>query len=483
MPHLSIAMRVLAAALLLAGMPVEARADETRCIDRLTAEAVAKIGGARLADVRYECVVLSGERAVLIGEAGRPDGEPVLLVHGLGNNAHRDWRNVIPALAPNFRVIVVDLPGFGSSEALAKDLSFDTLAATLDEVLRLRGIERANIVGHSLGGALSLYFAWTHPERTNKLVLVDVAGILQRSVYTRALMQPDVVPATPKDRFIAVLKGPINAFGRHILRRVENTVDVGAMLERNPKALESLVGDRSQVATAISMIEQNFTAAIRETKAPVTLIWGRDDPIAPLRTGHLLAVRLSDARLNVLDGVGHVPMNEATQKFNELLLAGLSASSEARVPAATSTEAQGEVVCKQKSKITYTGRFTSLRLANCAGITIENAEIDYLQIDKSTAELYNVRVTNVPRKKGAAAMLVRESTISGTAISVSGEVGIRTVDSVLDLAGATVQATAQALDLTNGGTIYFSVSDIQSPGLVTDAHDIWTRATVKSKQQ
>jgi len=160
-------------------------AADSPCVDRLTAESAAKIGGARLPELRYECIRLASGRSLWVGETGNAAGEAVLLVHGLGNNAHRDWRNVIPALAPTFRVVALDLPGFGASESLAKDLSFNRLAAVLDEVMSLRQIERAHVIGHSLGGALSLHFGHRYPQRVNRMVLVDVAGILQRSVYTR----------------------------------------------------------------------------------------------------------------------------------------------------------------------------------------------------------------------------------------------------------------------------------------------------------
>jgi pimeloyl-ACP methyl ester carboxylesterase len=472
--------RFLAAVALVGSFPAlsaAAEVQESRCVDRLTPEAAAKVGGPRLPELRYECIALAGGRSLWVGEAGNLDGAPVLLVHGLGNNAHRDWRNAIPALVATYRVIAIDLPGFGASEALTEGLSFDGLAATLDEVLRVRQVERAHVVGHSLGGALGLHFAWRYPQRVERLVLVDVAGILQRSVYARALMQGSVA-ATSGNPLLSALKRPLNALGRHLLRKVENTVDFGAWLERNPRALESLAGDRSQMASAISMVEQNFAPAIRSAQVPVTLIWGRDDPVAPLRTAKLLAARLPNAHLHVLDGVGHVPMVEAPGRFAELMLAGLGASFGQPAPALPSTEQQGAVVCKQKARVLYSGRFTSLRLANCDRVRIENAEFGYLQIDKSNAELYNVKVIN-PKT----ALLVRSSTITGTAIDVNGEIGIRADDSVIDFAGVSVKASGRALDLSSSATIYFSVSDLQSPGLASDAHDIWTRATVEAKQQ
>lgn len=261
------------------------------------------------------------------------------------------------------------------------------------------------------------------------------------------------------------------------MRTVETKVDVGNWLERNPETVSALVGDRTQVATAMKLIEQNFTTAIRETKAPVTLIWGRDDPIAPLRTGRLLAGRLTEAQLHVLDGVGHVPMTGASAPFNQIMTTSLTAPINAREPALASASEQGDLVCKQKAKLRFTGRIRSLRLRNCARIRIEDAELDYLQIDESTADLNNVKVANT-----RTALLVRDSTITGTTMNVTGEIGIHADNSLLDLAGVSVKGSKQALKLSADSTIYFSVSELESPELAVDAHDIWG-AAVREKSQ
>ena len=89
----------------------------------------------RVKELEYECVRLSSGRHLLVGRAGSADQAAVLLIHGLGDNAHRDWRQVIPGLASDYRVVAVDLPGFGGSEALPTGYDFAGLAQTLAELL------------------------------------------------------------------------------------------------------------------------------------------------------------------------------------------------------------------------------------------------------------------------------------------------------------------------------------------------------------
>jgi len=85
------------------------------CVERV--DAAASSPPARLANLRYDCLRLVGGQPVLVGRAGRPGAPLVLLVHGLGQNAHRDWAPVIGELAQRFQVATVDLPGFGASPA------------------------------------------------------------------------------------------------------------------------------------------------------------------------------------------------------------------------------------------------------------------------------------------------------------------------------------------------------------------------------
>ena len=466
------ASALMTALLLVAATGAVAGTQASRCSDRLPSAAIPAGEGARLAELHYDCVILANDRALWVGQGGQSGGDAVLLVHGLGNNAHRDWRNVVPQLvAQRFRVIAIDLPGFGASQAPADAYSFVDLAATLNEVLQHLQVEKAHVVGHSLGGALSLYFAWAYPQSVDRLVLVDVAGILQQAVYVRYLARLDTRGASGLG---SALKSGLNGLGLHLQRKLERGFDFSAWLAANPDIRNSLLGERTQIDAAITLAQENFTTAIRETRLPVTLIWGRDDPIAPLRTGLLLAARLPNARLHVIDDGGHVPMNAAPEQFNESLTDALLAPLPQPLAPIPSAESHGDLVCKGKANVRYTGHFNSLRLSNCANIRIEDAEIGRLQIDKSTAELYNVKVAN-----DAVAFIARGSTVTGTAVSLQGAIAIRADNSELDIAGASLRASRRAVHLSSSARIYFSVSDIQAPDYTGDAHGIWTRDTVR----
>ncbi len=113
-------------------------------------------------------------------------GDPVVLVHGWPQHGHM-WRHLIPELAPEHRVIVPDLRGFGLSEAPPGDYRKHVLAADLVALLDAEGIERATLIGHDWGGWASWLVALEHPERVERLVSIDIPPPWQGGFSLRRL--------------------------------------------------------------------------------------------------------------------------------------------------------------------------------------------------------------------------------------------------------------------------------------------------------
>ncbi|MFE3731866.1 alpha/beta fold hydrolase, partial [Nocardia sp. NPDC059154] len=103
-------------------------------------------------------------------------GSPLLLVHGLGGS-WQTWLENLPALSSRHRVIAVDLPGFGRSEPLTKPLTIDAFVESLTTLLDELGIKRAVVLGHSMGGLVSMRLAMTHPDRVRRLILLSSGGV------------------------------------------------------------------------------------------------------------------------------------------------------------------------------------------------------------------------------------------------------------------------------------------------------------------
>jgi pimeloyl-ACP methyl ester carboxylesterase len=444
------------------------------CVERVDDAAAPP---ARLSNLRYDCLRLAGGQPVLVGRAGRPGAPLVLLVHGLGQNAHRDWAPLIGELAQRFQVATVDLPGFGASPAPGQAYEFDKLGQLLASLVdKLAPGQRVHVVGHSLGAALSLAFAHRHPDRVDRLVLVDAAGILLKPIFVQALAQRRVpqLGVPPLDHLLRFVEARVHDLSSLLLLGRDDRYDFLPWLVRNPDVRQALLGNSVQVDAAIGLVEHDFTAAIRETRAPTTLIWGRDDRIAPLRTGELLAARLPQAQLHVIDEAGHSPMQDRPATFNSLLLAALIGPAAQRVVDEVPPSAsQGDVVCRSQDDVAYSGRFDRLTLERCGSVRIVQAQIGQLIVNAST-----VSITDSTISSDDVALLASGSEVRATAVRISGRVAIRTDNSWFDLAGVSLQAREQAVELLpgRGSRLFLSVSDWQGSDYRGDAHFIWPRA-------
>ncbi len=116
---------------------------------------------------------LHGHRAIY-RMAG--SGPPVVLIHGMLNSS-RHWEGVARRLADRYTIIAPDLIGHGDSATPRGDYSLGAHAATIRDLLAAIGVERASIVGHSLGGGVAMVFFWLFPDRTERLALVSSGGL------------------------------------------------------------------------------------------------------------------------------------------------------------------------------------------------------------------------------------------------------------------------------------------------------------------
>ncbi len=451
----------------------EAIASPSRCMDRQPPSERPANVPAQLPELVYDCMQLEGsDTALWVGEAGREHDTTVLLVHGLGDMAHRDWRTVIGPLATQFHVIALDLPGFGSSEALRDGHSFAGLDRMLDEVVRRRARGgRAHVVGHSLGGAVSLNFAHRHPDRIDRLVLVNAAGILLMNLLA---MTPDrealpEVGIASIDRVMRRVDAHVDSWGRSVVGRIDHNIDLGSWFKRNPAIRDALIGPHTEVDAAMDLMEHDFSPAVHEVQAPTTLIWGRDDPTAPVRTGEVLAVRMAQARLQVMDQTGHMPMIERPAEFQALLWQSLTGpvgqpKPSPEVPGVS----QGDVRCDARLNTRYTGRFNHIQLVNCQDAVIRDAHIDRLTMINSSVTLERVTIAS-----DKVALDVRRSKVVATDIRLKGRVALRADASTLDLAAARVEASERGVDIIRRSWLYFSMSEIDAPDRRGSLHLAW----------
>jgi pimeloyl-ACP methyl ester carboxylesterase len=241
-------------------------------------------------------------------EAG--SGPVVILLHGLGGSA-ANWAPTIAPLAQKYRVIVPDQIGFGKSDKPMLNYRVSTLVDFLDGFYKQVGVQKATLVGNSLGGFTAAAFAIAHPEKVDRLVLVDAAGF-----------------AVTGDLDPKVLNG-LNPSTR---RQVKDLIGL-IFYNKEPFSSDAAVdlfftsrvtaGDGYTIQRFIDSIahgEDVLDGKLGAIKHPTLIIWGREDGLTLLAMGQRFNKEIAGSELFIIEKCGHVPQLEKAAEFNAGLL-------------------------------------------------------------------------------------------------------------------------------------------------------------------
>ena len=252
------------------------------------------------------------------------DGPVLLLIHGIGDDSST-WGPVLDDLARDHTVIAPDLLGHGGSDKPRGDYSIGAYANGMRDLLSVLDVDRATLVGHSLGGGVAMQFAYQYPERTERLVLVGAGGVA-RSV-TPALRAASLPLA---DLLLPVLGWPGVRFQTELVLRVLQQLDTGLgrdaedlvrLVDALPDAtsrsaflrtLRAVVDWRGQVVT---MLDRCYLTA----GMPTLLVWGSDDMVVPVEHGRTAHAAMPESRLVVFERAGHFPFHTDPQRFVAVL--------------------------------------------------------------------------------------------------------------------------------------------------------------------
>ena len=250
---------------------------------------------------------------IVYQEAGSPANPKVILLHGLGGDLSH-WAMTVPALAAKYHVFVPDQVGFGKSDKPIANYRVAMLVEFLDRFMTKLGIEKATIVGNSLGGWTAGAFAVAHPQKAEKIVLVDAAGY-----------SPKRWGGPPLDR--AQLNG-LNPSTTAQMKATFSLVFHNKAMASDAFAEQAFTaklkrGDGGTINSFIESVlreEDLLDETAKTIKAPTLVLWGRQDGLTPLAMGELFAKEIPGAQLVVIDQCGHVPQMEKPAEFNAALL-------------------------------------------------------------------------------------------------------------------------------------------------------------------
>lgn len=216
------------------------------------------------------------------------EGEVLFLLHGWGGQI-ASVKPVFDFLSRNFKVYAIDFPGFGQSEQPKEVWGVGDYASMVNKLFEALKIEKATLIGHSFGGRVSIVFSAEHPEKVDKVVLVDSSGLVKKKtmkyyykVYTFKLLKKLYTMFIPMDKREQALEKFYTKFGSSDYRSAGNLRKI-----------------------FVKVVNEDLREFMPKIKASTLLIWGENDQDTPVSFGEYMKKAIPDAGLVVLKGAGH----------------------------------------------------------------------------------------------------------------------------------------------------------------------------------
>ena len=262
-----------------------------------------------------EQLIRVDEQLVYTEQVGR--GEPVLLLHGFGASSY-SWRKVLPGLADEYRIVALDLFGFGWTERPESGRPFtrDDQVELVLGVMDTLGLESAHIVGHSYGGSITMALAADHAERVKSMVLVDSAAVdypmRRRKWFSRVSLFNWIYV-----RGLALRTGTAERVFHEAYYDEDLVTDelIEAYLER--LRVEGAARAFRGLSRPLPASQRPREIRYEDLEVPTMVLWGAQDQVVTAEVGRYHADLVPDSRFVAIEGAGHSPMEEKPTEFVE----------------------------------------------------------------------------------------------------------------------------------------------------------------------
>jgi pimeloyl-ACP methyl ester carboxylesterase len=265
-------------------------------------------------------VTVNGTRIAYLDAGGGP---PVILIHGFGGSMWQ-WEYQQAALAPHYRVITLDLPGSGLSDKPESAYTPAEMVASFRGFMDALGIQKAVLVGNSMGAGLAIGMALAQPDRVDRLVLI---GGLPKGVREK-MASPLFKRAIDTSAPVWLIRFGNWLFGRWVTgdvlkeivhdhsRLTQAVIDRSAQNRKQPGLIRAVMA----TARSLPLWEQGFALRIGEISRPTLVIWGEEDKVFPPEVGRELHRMIKDASFALVPRAGHIPQWEQPETVNSLLI-------------------------------------------------------------------------------------------------------------------------------------------------------------------
>jgi pimeloyl-ACP methyl ester carboxylesterase len=239
-------------------------------------------------------------------------GTPLVLIHGYTSSTY-SWKDVFEPLSKNFRVIAVDLKGFGFSGKPDGDYSRRAQALLVTHLLDYLKIDKAWLCGNSMGGAVAMHLTLINPQRVAGLILIDSAGV---KVPGSGSLAPAYLTLPVIGRILIALSLTSDKLVREGLEKsfYDRSKVNDERVAYYYRFLKPRGGQLAALRARAQADDFPIEADLKKISARVLIIWGRQDALIPLEAGIKMNKLIKDSKLVIFDSCGHLPQEEMPGK-------------------------------------------------------------------------------------------------------------------------------------------------------------------------
>lgn len=250
------------------------------------------------------------------------EGPPILLLHGFGGEIWM-WEKQVTALSQRYRLYILDLLGYGYSDRPKVDYTPSLFIDMIRQFMDQLGVSRASLIGNSMGGGIAWAFALTHPERVQKLVLIDsippqvVSAV--RHPFFRWFLAIRHVPVLPCLAVMMRTRYMVRAMLMEIV--FDDQLISEAVVERQYQ-IGRIAGTARVMTSTVRYADEvvRYAGALETLRKPTLIIWGEHDEVLPVSVAKKLHATIKDSELCVIKGCGHMPMWEKPDETNQAIV-------------------------------------------------------------------------------------------------------------------------------------------------------------------
>lgn len=396
---------------------------------------------------------------VFVQTIGDKEKEPIVFIHGLGDEASTIWKDSIEKLKNDYYIITFDLPGFGKSTKANNEYTPYKYSLFIDYIVTQYLNKPFLLVGHSMGAALILKYTYLYPKKVKRLFLIDAAGILHKDTYSKFIVKMGLSEIFSLKSF-EIVNEKITTFFTKVNDLFSKIMpkDTTSILKTKESRERYFQSNPSRIA-AVGLILEDYSMILENIKVPTFILWGRDDKITPLRTAYILNKRVENSTLRIIDNAGHLPMIDS--RIDYLKYLDRFVNNRIKKDRVKSYETKfSKIVIENQEDIKLEGKYETIEIKNSRNIVLNNCYAKKVIISKSRVSILNTKIESLD-----VALDVKYSEVYLTATDIIGKNTIKTQSSRLDIAGCYIKGDNYSImnnNDKNNNHIVFSITKIDN---------------------